>query len=168
MRMRKKKQRGNNKKIQLLYNTHVYSCKRRHSGLSFYFLFHTHTHTRTHTVSGYPSITARRKETVRPLWSIFIAAASALSPVCLCNVWVGGKCSAQHYHSDINTWWGLSEVQYFSANIIPSFSPSFPLSFHITAGIVIVLRLLLFCLSICFLSDKCSHLDCYFHGPLAW
>lgn len=53
--------------------------------------------------------------------SVSIGAASALVPVCLYNVWVGGNCGVRHHQSDINTWWGLNEVQYCSTNIIISF-----------------------------------------------
>lgn len=108
-----------------------------------------------------------------PQRSVFIRAASALVPVCLYNVWVGGNCGGRCHQTDINTWWGLNEVQYCSTNIIiPAFSP--PLA---PPHLLIIFEacllpaaalVLLVCLSICLQADKCTRQDGSHRGPLAW
>lgn len=106
----------------------------------------------TNTASGL------RETMLNPQWSVFIAPASALVPVCRHNVWVGGNCGTQHHHSDINSWWELNEVQYCSSNVA-LFCP------HLIPPLF--LCIVYDCLLICLWTHKCSLSDCYFHGPLA-
>ena len=62
--------------------------------------------------------------------SVFIATASALVPVCPYDVWVGGNCRAQHHQSDINTGWGLSDVQYCKNTALSLYAYLTLLVFH--------------------------------------